>query len=262
MKHIVLLVDLTGVAQVALEHTAIIARKSICLVTLLHIAPDGSQYLEKEIKANVRAFASSLEDEGVSFSVKINYGEFFDVIAGSINAIACDLLIVGTHGIKGFKQNFMSSNIIRLIGLINVPALIVQGHSSTPQEGYGDILVPLIGTIQSSLIDQPLTQFAEIFHSKMHFLSYYNPENTSAMQSCTRELESHFKSSGFSTVVQMEESSVYASNFSRSVVQYADIEDIEVILLILHEPNGMKNFDALDKENILLNRFGKAVLCL
>lgn len=136
IKKITLLVDLTGVSQLALEHTAIIARQSICQVTLLHIAASGKEHLEKEIKTEIREFASLLEKEGVSFAIKVNYGNFFEVIAASIEAIPCDLLIIGTHGIKGFKQNFMSSNIIRLMSLISVPAFIIQGHSPTPQEGY------------------------------------------------------------------------------------------------------------------------------
>lgn len=262
MKHIVLLVDLTGVAHLALEHTAIIARRSICRVTLLHIASDGMQSKEKEIKNTVREFADSLEKDGVLFAVQINYGDFFEVIAPSINAIQCDLLIVGTHGIKGFKQNFMSSNIIKLMNLVSVPALIVQGHSTTPQEGYNRILVPIIGRIPKEYIEKPLAQFASLFHSTIHFLAEYSSNTADAVHESTQELERVFSLLGFPIVVHTDEIGVYAVNHSRSIAQYSDIEDIDVILLFLHEKENMKIFNDEDKENILLNRFGKAVLCL
>ncbi|HRE58765.1 MAG TPA: universal stress protein [Candidatus Kapabacteria bacterium] len=262
MKHIVLLVDLTGVAHLALEHTAIIARRSICRVTLLHIASDGMQSQEKEIKNTVREFASTLENDGILFAVQINYGNFFEVIAPAINAMSCDLLIVGTHGIKGFKHNFMSSNIIKLMNLLSVPALIVQGHSTTPQEGYNRILVPIIGAIPKENIEKPLAQFASLFHSTLHFLAYCNTHNVDDVHETINQLQHTFTLLGFPSVVQIEEIGVYAGNHSRSIVQYSDIEDIDVILLFLHEKDNMKNFNDEDKENILLNRFGKAVLCL
>ena len=114
IRKIISLIDFTGVSQLALEHTAIIARQSICLVTLLHIADEGKRKEEKELKNQIREFASHLEKEGISFAIQIDYGNFFEVIAKSIKALHCDLIVIGTHGIKGIKQNFVSSNIVKI----------------------------------------------------------------------------------------------------------------------------------------------------
>ena len=176
MKKIALLVDFTGVSQLAMEHTALIARQSLSQVVLLHIAAPEKKANEKELKNEIREFAKSIEEEGVPFAIQIDYGDFFEIIGESIARLSLDLLIIGTHGIKGMKQNFVGSNVIRLLRKINVPALVVQGHSQTPMEGYLDLLVPMLGKEDESIL-KPITDFASVFHSRLHFLAYYNTEN-------------------------------------------------------------------------------------
>ena len=64
MKKIILLVDFTGVCQLAMEHTAILARQSLSQVVLLHIAAVGRENEEKAIKHEIREFAKILERKG------------------------------------------------------------------------------------------------------------------------------------------------------------------------------------------------------
>ncbi len=262
IRKIISLIDFTGVSQLALEHTAIIARQSICLVTLLHIADESKRIDEKELKNQIREFASHLEDEGVSFAIQIDYGNFFEIIANSIKKLDCDLIVIGTHGIKGIKQNFVSSNIVKLIRLISTPALIIQGHSQTPQEGYLNILVPMLETADPKILEKPVEQFASLFKSNLHLLGFFVKEMEQTFTQKTNDQAARFLTMGFNTHVQMEETSVYTSSYSRSIIQYADIEDIEVLVLVFHESEEIKNFDNADMENILLNRLGKPVLCI
>jgi nucleotide-binding universal stress UspA family protein len=260
IKRIVLLVDFTGVSQLALEHTTIIARQSICQVILLHIAAEGKQQEEKEIKSKVRDFALPMEKEGVSYLVQVNFGQFFEVIKSSIENLNADLLIIGTHGIKGIKQNFLSSNILKLLSNINIPALVIQGHSMNPQEGYSNILIPLLHPAHLIEKKDSLLKFAKLFKSNLQFLGFYNKENEITLS--TNELSDWFNNEEISSSVEMEETSVYTSSFSKSIIQYADIEDTDVFVLMIHDKTGCVNFDLMDKENILLNRLGKPVLCL
>lgn len=262
VKKIISLVDFTGVTQLALQHTAIIARQSICLVTLLHIADESKRENEKELKTQIRNFASHLEDEGISFSIHIDYGNFFEVIAGSIAALDCDMIVIGTHGIKGIKQNFVSSNIVKLIRLISTPAFIIQGHSQPPPEGYSNILIPMLEMAETTVLEKPVEMFSSLFKSKLHLLGFYTKDNESNFTGKTNDQATRFNRMGLQTQMQMEETSVYTSSYSKSIVQYADIEDIDVIVLVFHESEGLKNFDNMDMENILLNRLGRPVLCI
>jgi len=262
MKKIALLVDFTGVCQLAMEHTALIARESLCQLTLLHIAVKGRESEEKSIKNEIREFAVSLERDGVPFAIQVDYGDFFEIIGGSIARLNLDLIVVGTHGIKGINQDFVGSNVLRLIRLLNIPALIVQGHCQTPLEGYLNILVPLLGTLHNQNILKRIINFASVFHSKIHFLSYYNSENRTDVNTQSKELAAMMQSDGFDTNTEEEESSLYASSYSKSIIQYADIEEIQLIVMLVNDSEYSGYFNDYDKENILLNRLGKAILCI
>lgn len=262
MKKIALLVDFTGVCQLAMEHTALIARESLAQVTLLHIAAKEKESEDKAIKNEIRDFAKILDKEGIPFSVQIDYGNFFEIIGDSIVKLDVDLIIVGTHGIKGVKQDFLGSNVLRLIRLLKIPALIVQGHCQTPQEGYLNILVPLMGNLNNINIIKRAENFASVFHSKIHFLSYYTSDNKTTLINQSQELSNMMQNAGYETHAEEEESSLYASSYSKSIIEYADIEEIQLIVMLVNDSENSGYFNDYDKENILLNRLGKAILCI
>lgn len=262
MKKIITLIDFTGVCQLALEHTAVIARQSLSQVTLLHIAPAGQETRDREIRDEIRSFAEHLEAEGIPFAIHIDYGPFFDIIGESVAGLKADMLIVGTHGIKGIKQNFVGSNILRLIRLIGIPALVIQGHAVTPMEGYLKILVPLLGKTENAMLIEPVAKFAKVFNSEIHFLTYYTEENEAEARKRTTELNNEFQSKGFKTYADLEKTGLYAGNYSRSIVEFADIEDAELVALIISNKGYENYFSEDDQENILLNRLGKPVLCI
>lgn len=262
MKKIALLVDFTGVCQLAMEHTALIARQSLAQVFLLHIASKDKEATDKNIKNEIREFAKILDDEGIPFTVQIDYGDFFERIEESVLSLNVDLLIVGTHGIKGVKQDFLGSNVLRLLRLVKVPALIVQGHCQTPHEGYLNILVPLKGKLKSLSIIERTKNFAEVFHSKYYFLSYYNSDNKAEILNQSKDLAGLMQNAGFETVIEEDETSLYSSSFSKSIIEYADIEEIQLIVMCVDDYENTDYFDEYDKENILLNRLGKAILCI
>ena len=261
MKKIALLVDFTGVCQLAMEHAALIARQSLCQLVLLHVAPANKQAEDKEIKNRIRDFAEILDKEGVPFAVQVDYGDFFSIIGESINKLNVDIIVVGTHGIKGINQDFVGSAVLRLIRLLNIPALIVQGHCQTPHEGYLNILIPLLGKLKNPESITKVNNFASVFNSKIHFLGFYNQENKSVVVQQNEEFSKVMKDAGFETGVEVEESSVYTSSYSKSIVQYADIEEIQLIVMMIYDADE-GYFNDYDKENILLNRLGKAILCI
>ncbi|MBL7811219.1 MAG: universal stress protein [Bacteroidetes bacterium] len=262
INKIALLIDFTGVCQLAMEHTALLARQSLSQVTLLHIAAADQQANDKEIKNQIREFAQSLENEGIPFAIHVDYGDFFDIIGESVRKQKADLLIVGTHGIKGIKANFQSSAILRLMGLIDTPALVVQGHSQTPLEGYLNILIPLVGKVENADLIDPVSRFASVFKSHVQILSFFHKENETERREDTRRIESGLLAKNVKVTTHLDETSVYTSNYYRSIIEFADIEEANLIVLAVHESGDSGYFNETDEENLLLNRLGTAVLCL
>ena len=61
--------------------------------------------------------------------------------------------------------------------------------------------------------------------------------------------------------VDFEKISKYASSFSKSIVEFSDIEEDQLLVLLISR-NYEGYFSTDDQENLLLNRLGKPVLCI
>ncbi len=260
MNKIVLLVDFTGVSLLAMEHVALLAKESLCRVILLHIAsPDKSSDV-KAAEKEVREFAQPLDKEGVPYAVVVKFGDFFSLISDEMKTIAPDLLVVGTHGFKGIKKNFESSNILNLLRKIDVPSLVIQGHASPPYHGYKSILVPLIESNETIEWHNLLGSFASVFLSEVRLLAYYNNTNKDKIANNSEAVRKTLtETEGISCIVDMEETSLYTAAYSRSIIEYSDIEDSDAIVLFLGKKED-DYFSLEDQENILLNRLGKPIL--
>lgn len=262
MKKIVLLVDFTGVCLLAMEHVALLATQSLCRVILLNIAPLDKQDDIKSVEKEVREFAQPLDKEGVPYAVHIKYGDFFGLIADEMKEINPDLLVVGTHGFKGIKKNFESSNILKLLRKINLPSLVIQGHASPPYHGYKSILVPLIDSNEVIDWNNVLGSFAGVFESELTLLAYYNRDNKAKVEQKSENARSILtEKQGIKCTVDLEETSPYTVAYSRSIIEYSDIEDSDTIVLFLGNRED-DYFSMEDQENILLNRLGKPILVL
>jgi nucleotide-binding universal stress UspA family protein len=261
VKKVIQLIDFTGVCHLAMEHVALIAHHCNCEVTLLHIAAAGQEASQKEIEERIKEFARPLDKEGVNYSIAIDFGDFFTTISESIARQKADLMVVGTHGISGIKPNFVGSSILKLIQLIHIPALVVQGHSQTPHEGYIKILIPLLDKPENVDITMPLSNFGSVFNATIHFMVFHNVANEDRVTAKAKELASRIAKQGLTTEVETEKSNNPNGPYGKSIVEYADIEDAQLIGLVISHGGNEHYFDFADQENILLNRLGKPVLC-
>ena len=92
-----------------------------------------------ELKEEVRIFGEVLDADGIPFRVQVSFGDFFETIPRVLDELKSDLVVVGTHGIRGIQRNLYSENILRLINSMKTLTLVVQGHSDIPPEGYTKI---------------------------------------------------------------------------------------------------------------------------
>ncbi len=260
MKKIVLLVDFSPVSQLALEHVKLLAGKKPMEVVLLHIAGADKRGNEQELRDKVKQFAALLVSHNIPFSVQIDYGDFFEIVGESLRAIAADLLVVGTHGIT-VKGSFAGSNILRLLNLVETPALIVQLQSQIPTQGYLKALLPLPAKANEAEVIREVGDFAGVYDSSIHILSFYNESNHSVMHQSATSISEGLKKMGSKVALDMERTDASVSSYFRSIVELSDIEEAEVIVLMI-TPKFEGVFNTEDQENILLNRLGKPILCI
>jgi len=262
MKRIGVLVDFTGVCELAIAHAGLVARQSLAQVILLHIAPENSKDEEKRLKEEVRLFGEILDQDGIPFRVEVKYGDFFTIIPQVLLDLKVDLVVVGTHGIRGIQRNLYSENILKLINSMQVLTLVVQGHSDTPPEGYTRILIPVMDEVYSINKAEVLASFASLFDSTVNILNFIYEDDEDGLSTGHIEvIKNQFNKLGRPIKYHSETTSIYVNNYSKSIAQFAEIEECQLIVWVVPaEDEEAKHFSDDDKIALILNRYGIPVL--
>jgi len=163
MKNIVALIDFTRVCEAAIAQAGRVARKTDARLTLLHIAPEDKRGDRDDLISEINVFAEVLGSKPINLELHVEFGDFFTIIGNVLQMLNTDLVVIGTHGIRGRQRNLFSKNIAHLLKELHVPALIVQGQrEQAPSEMHKWLLA-------GDHLDQelPLVQWAK---------EIYNPE--------------------------------------------------------------------------------------
>lgn len=88
-----------------------------------HESADNETTSDKEFLNN---YVAQLQQKGYKAEARLGFGNTVDSIAKIINESDTELLVIGAHGHKGFKDLIYGETINNLRHLIKIPVLIVQ----------------------------------------------------------------------------------------------------------------------------------------
>lgn len=128
MKNIIALVDFTRASEVAIAQGGKIARAIDGKLTMLHVAADNERNNEEELISELNVSAEVLGNQQMHTELHVEYGDFHAVIADLLIQMKADLVLIGTHGIRGIQRNLFSKNIASLLRGIKIPAMVIQGQ--------------------------------------------------------------------------------------------------------------------------------------
>jgi nucleotide-binding universal stress UspA family protein len=153
MKNIIALVDFTRVSEAAIAQAGKIARTANTKLTLLHVAPQEDRKNEEELIAELNVSAEVLGKDPLNLDLHIEFGNFQTAIADILVELAADLVVIGTHGIRGIQRNLFSKNIAELMQKLQMPALVVQGQREQAPDDLDRWLLVGIGTPMLASLD-------------------------------------------------------------------------------------------------------------
>lgn len=160
IKKILVPVDFSATGQKVLEQVAVMAKKNEAEVVLFislegPIGNTGPDYFGVSItdpskfdtlmknwaNKNMVKLEDKLEKAGVrNVSHKIGKGTPYKMIVKVAKDIKADIIVMGTHGISGFREFAVGSNTARVVSEAPCPVLSIQKHSK--KGGFTKILVP------------------------------------------------------------------------------------------------------------------------
>jgi nucleotide-binding universal stress UspA family protein len=176
-KKIIVPWDFSDVAGYALEHAERIARTLDKNIELLHIVEKTDRISEKEAQLE-RVAQDAYLRFGVKPSVKVMEGSIFTTISNYASDTRANMVIMGTHGIKGI-QKFTGSYALKVLIGSKVPFIIVQ-DKPTSDTKMSNIVFPIDFRSENKEKLYWAIFLGKYFNSKVHLVKY--PVNDTSLQ--------------------------------------------------------------------------------
>lgn len=140
-KKILVPTDFTKVADCAMNHGAAMATRMGAEMHLLHIVSRQDDMEEARIKLNMEVERAKRLNDRIVIRPQMRVGSVYDEIGNAASEIDAELVIMGTHGMRGM-QFITGSRALRVITNGKVPFIVVQ-ERNIRQDGYRRIVVPM-----------------------------------------------------------------------------------------------------------------------
>lgn len=262
MKRIAVLIDLTPIGHKALEFAGKLAAESEAELVLVHVAATHVEEEQKNLVAKLNELRADLPKELEVLNHLVS-GNFETIIPTVIVDLQPDLVLVATHGKVGFKQHLFGSNILKLVQSVHVPVLVVQEQSEYPKAGFKKLLFPVGPNADIDVKYKQIATFARAFGSRVTMYNVRNdvrglPEEILANIQTTSE---YFKNAGVAYDVLIEEPVKFSVGYAKHILHQATSGGTDAICIMSRITDDNQYIGTRDKENILLNEAGIAVLC-
>ncbi|MGL5889812.1 MAG: universal stress protein [Bacteroidia bacterium] len=184
LQKILVPVDFSETGMLALEHAGHIAGLAKADLILLHVLPVNQYHFESpepelhidnydRVNAIVEerlneAVEAIRERHGVKARSLSAKGPVAREIIELANEEQVDLIVMGTHGSKGFEELFIGSNAHKVVSLAKCPVITVQTHAT--RVGFTNIVLPIDRSAHSREKVNTALQFANLYDAKIHIL--------------------------------------------------------------------------------------------
>ncbi len=168
-KKIIVPWDFSVVSNYALEHAERIARTLDKNIELLHIVKNEADIPAKEVELE-KVAEESFHRYGIKPSIKVLDGSIFTTISNYASDTKANMVIMGTHGIKGI-QKITGSYAFKVLLGSKVPFIVVQ-QPPTKEEKLSKIVFPIDFRSENKEKLYWAIYLGKYFNSKVHLFKY------------------------------------------------------------------------------------------
>ncbi|HLG33860.1 MAG TPA: universal stress protein [Bacteroidia bacterium] len=208
IKKILMPVDFSANSLKGLDHAILMAKLSNAAIYLIHMSELTVGYLgrdelfstsmhmliefEKEMMVSDRKkllrLSEKIRNAGVDEAeIIVVAGKVHKEIVKAADEIHADIIVMGTHGVSGFREVIMGSNTFRVVHDAHCPVLSIQNH--TKNAGFENILVPLRDKPHSREKVTYAIQLAKMYGATLHIYGVNTEEDDSSLRKLHLEAE-------------------------------------------------------------------------
>jgi nucleotide-binding universal stress UspA family protein len=256
---IIVPVDFTEASDTAVAQASLLNETLHVNIELLHIVNSNEHSKEEFLLDKI---AEALSEKGIVAFPKIIKGSVLSAINDYAKEGKFDLMIVGTHGVRGIRQNLFGADILRLLKGNPCPSIVVQ-KTSKPVNHFNKILLPVGSHDEFLGLARAVAQIAKASKARVIIYSINRPmEETSEELNINKQnAKQLFLDEGIMVSEVSEPSSVVSFGFAKQTILYAEHNDVDMIAIMAHASSEHSYFANADKERMLMNEKGIAILC-
>lgn len=246
--------DFSPVSEKAVEYALFLGSHIATEIRLVHLAADKAKGMAR-VKDLEKVKDGLNIPSTVEVSTLVKVGDIFSDIGKIAKEERAQLIIMGTHGMKGF-QRVAGSYAMKVITSAEVPFLVVQ--STTEIKEIDNIVVPVDLTKESLQIVSIAGDMAKIFKAKVNVL---------AEEQADEMLNTRIKNRIGIVSKEYEERSIDAKmNFLKSsggygkkIMHFVKNNNVGLIAIAYHSESLLPQFDSF-AQNLITNKPGLPVL--
>ena len=245
IKKILVPVDFTATSETAVSEAAHLAQLIGAELNLLHvieyqgyhfdIIPNNKSNLptlldlESAVEKKLADIRSSLQSKlAIKVKVHVTTGAVYKEIVAATKANKIDLLVMGTHGAKGYIEQFLGSNAQRVVTIADIPVLTFQNKKG--KKGFKNILIPIDDSLHSREKVNIAITIARAQKAKIHVLGLNQTgdrQGWAETEVRVTSVEKILKDEKF----KFKTTVVRGKNLATAAVKYAQINKIDLIVI-------------------------------
>ncbi len=258
-KLIVVPWDFTLVAENALAHAVKISRMTSNDVCLLHIINPGIKPKEeREVTHQLKRVA---DEASKKYNMIIIYqlikGSIFTDIADFVNSKEANLVVMGTHGMKGM-QKITGSWALKVIVKSKVPFIVVQDPPAD-QERYHNIVFPVDFRIENKEKMGMAIFMGKYFDSKIHILKSVS-KDVSLKRRININLNFAIKYL-IQNNIEYEIHKIPRGNLAQKTIDFAQEINADLILIMTTKNISMADYMLGASEQYIIANSSKIPVC-
>lgn len=252
MKKILVPIDFSKHAEYALKVAAQIAKKNngeIFLLHMLELPNSGNDAISSshdipELMLFKNAAVSRMNEamqasylDGLKVTKIIQFEMAFDGIIKNGESHEVDLIVMGSHGARGFQEMFIGSNTEKVVRNSNVPVLVIKKEE--PNFSAEKFVFASDFSDETKKPFEKVAAFASKFNSHLHLVNINTPNNFRS----TRVAEKIM--SDFTTVMTAKNFSTHIYNdinVEKGILHFAKSIDADIIGMCTHGRKGISHF--------------------
>ncbi|MFT5906943.1 MAG: nucleotide-binding universal stress UspA family protein [Saprospiraceae bacterium] len=251
MKRILVPTDFSEQADNALRVAVQIAEKQECEIYLLHSmelpshlangtgggAMPEALFFIKLAEKQFEELAQKDYLQGVRLNQALGHGEIYNDIKEAAANKEVDLVVMGSHGVNGFKEMFIGSNTEKVVRTSSIPVLVIKNSHPTFKTENFVFATDFSEECRNAFNDA--RKFAKKMNAKMHLLYVNTPSGFKTTPKAYELMESFVKDMGAENYTLNVYNDV---SVEKGILGFAADNKVDIIGMSTHGRKGIAHF--------------------